>query len=69
MSYADTSKAILETIGGAGYRVTVCEETAGGCTVMAVGIETGQTKIVQARDLYEATVELAFQLGIELEDG
>ena len=62
------AKAILETVGAAGYVVSV--STAEGLpAVEAVSEGTGERFVVRAPDLCAAAVELAQQVGIELEDG
>ena len=60
------TKAILETIGNTGYAVTT---EAGKLT--AVDEQSGERFIVryERRDFYDAVVELAQRVGIELEDG
>ena len=58
-------KAILDTIRGAGFTVTVADGS-----VTATDQETDETFIVKYDDnFYDAVVELAEQAGIELEDG
>ena len=60
------TKAILETIGNTGYTVTI---EAGRLT--AVDEQSGERFIVRhgRKDFYDAVVELAQRVGIELEDG
>ena len=60
------SKAILETIGNAGYVITIEADR-----LTAVDNETGEQFIVRhgRDDSYDAVVELAQQVDIELEDG
>ena len=62
------SKAVLETIGDAGFLVTVGASERLP-VVTAVNTNTGERFVVRGGDLYHATVELAEQVGIELEDG
>ena len=62
------TKAILETIGGAGFTVSL--GAADGLSVVeAIDSETGERFVVRGDNLYAATVELAEEVGIELEDG
>ena len=60
------SKAILQTIGAAGFTVTTKSDS-----VTAINLETGERFIVRfdAENSYSAVVELAQQVGIDLEDG
>ena len=60
------SKAILEIIGSAGFIVSI-----GVDDVTAINQETGERFIVRfdADHFYDAVVELAQQVGIDLEDG
>lgn len=60
------AKAILDMIHAGGWVVTVSAND-----VTAVSKTTGERHIVryQGDDLYPAVVELAVQLGFELEDG
>ena len=62
------AKAMLETIGAAGYVVSI-SGSYGQLVVEAVNEDTGERFVVRAPDLYAAAVELAQQVGIELEDG
>ncbi len=62
------TKALIEVIGSAGYGVQVGMAT--GCHVVeATDRETGETFVVRGDDLYRTVVELAQQVGIEIEDG
>ena len=63
MNHADVSKAILETIGGAGY-IVVTGADNGQHVVEAIDQKTGERFIVRGPKLYEATMELAEQVGI-----
>lgn len=60
------SKAILETVGSAGFTVQVSAKI-----VIAIDQQTGERFIVRfdADHFYDAFVELAQQVGIDLEDG
>ncbi len=62
------TKAIIETIGGAGFSVQLYGKN-GQSVVEAVNEETDETFVVRGDDLYLVVVELAQQCGIELEDG
>jgi hypothetical protein len=64
-----TKKAIIETIGNAGYAVMTGADSSGNSVVEATELTTGETFIVRADDLYTAVVELAQQVGLDLEDG
>ena len=60
------SKAVLETNGAAGFDVRV-----GADNVTAINQKTGERFMVRftAEHFYGAVVELAQQVGIDLEDG
>ena len=60
------SKAVLETIGFAGFTVHVSANN-----VTAINQKTGERFIVRfdADHFYDAVVALAQQVGIDLEDG
>ena len=60
------TKSVAELIGGNGYQVFL-----GPDSVTAHQTESGQTHIVRYHDgnTYRAVVELAVQLGMELDDG
>ncbi len=62
------TKAIIETIGAAGFTVQLYGQD-GGNVVAAVNEKTDETFVVRGDDLYGMVVELAQQCGIELEDG
>ena len=62
------TKAIIETIGGAGFDVQLHAKD-GLHIVEAIVRETGEAFIVRGDDLYRAVVELAEQCGIDLMDG
>ena len=64
-----TTKAIAESISDAGYGVLFGADKDGNLIVKAIQLETGETFIVSGEDLYEVVIELAEQVGIELEDG
>ena len=61
------TKAILETIGVAGYAVSIGADN-GLPVVEAIDNKTGERFVVRG-ELDEAAVELAEQVGVELEDG
>ncbi len=63
------TKVLVETIGEAGYRVDIAGDGQGGYDVTAVADRDSERFIVRGADLYESVVELAGQVGIELEDG
>ena len=63
-----TTKAVIETIGGAGFTVQLYGKN-GQNVVEAVNEKTDETFVVRGDDLYLVVVELAQQCGIELEDG
>ena len=62
------TKAIIETIGGAGFTVQLYGKD-GRNVVEPVNEETDETFVVRGKDLYLVVVEPAQQVGIELEDG
>ncbi len=62
------TKAIIETIGGAGFTVQLYGQDSQN-VVEAVNEETDETFVVPGVDLYLVVVELAQQCGIELDDG
>ncbi len=64
-----TTKAVLETIGDTGYTVMTGADRHGNAVVEATDDHTGEKFVVRTDDLYTAVVELAQQVGIELEDG
>ncbi len=62
------TKAVIETIGAT--RFTVQLYAADDQQVIeAMSQRTGEAFVVRGDDLYTAAVELAQQVGIELEDG
>ena len=63
------TEIIVETIGEAGDRVDIAGDGEAGYVVTAVAHRGGERFVVRGADLYEAGVELAGQVGIELEDG
>ncbi len=63
------TKVLVETVGDAGYRVDIAGDGQGEYVVTAVAHRGGERFVVRGVDLYEAVVELAGQIGIELEDG
>ena len=63
------TKAIIESIDGCGYTVMMGADSDRNSVVEATDTKTGERYIVRADDLYTAVVELAQQVGIELEDG
>ena len=63
------AKAIIETITDAGYSVMTGADSDGNSIVEATDKATGERFVVRADDLYAAVVELAQQVGIDLEDG
>ena len=63
------AKAVIETIGRAGYAVLCGVDDDGRYVVEAKDMETGEFFVVRADTLYDAAVELAQQAGLELEDG
>ena len=62
------TKAVIETIGDNGYCVEIGYVDALP-VVVAADLKTGERFVVRGSDLYETVVELAQQVGIELEDG
>ncbi len=62
----DASRVILELVGAAGFTITIDADK-----VTAVNQETGERFIVRYEPDYfcEATMELAQQVGMQLEDG
>ncbi len=63
----EVTRAVIETIGAAGYVVEVGYSNALS-VIAAVDERTGERFVVRGGDLYETAVELAVQVGIELED-
>jgi len=64
-----TTKALIETIGNAGYSVMTGKDGDGNTVTEATDQTTSERFVVRADDLYTAVVELAQQVGIDLEDG
>ena len=62
------TKAVIETIGGNGYRVEI-GYTDALPVVVAIDEQTGERFVVRGDDLYETVCEVAAQVGIELDDG
>ena len=62
------TKALIETIGAAGFAVQL-SASEGHHVVEAVNKETGEQFVVRGEDLYATVVELAGQVGLDLEDG
>ena len=58
-----TTKAIIETIGAAGFSVELGVE-GGREVAKAVSEETGERFVVRGDDLYTVVVELAAQCGL-----
>ena len=63
------TKVLVETIDDTGYRVDIAADGYGTYTVTAVGYHDGERFIVRGPDLYETVIELAAQIGMDLEDG
>ncbi len=65
--------ALLDTIRGAGFHVgwtqAITERLEHRYVVNAVDARTGESFTVAGPEEYDALVELAGQVGIELEDG
>ncbi len=64
-----STKALIETIGATDYAVMVCADSDGNKVVEATEKKTGERFVVRADDLYMAAIELAQQVGVDLEDG
>jgi len=64
-----TTKVAIETISGAGYGVLFGADPDGRLIVEAIDLETTETFVVTGNDLYTVVLELAEQVGIDLEDG
>ncbi len=58
------TKSLIEVIGDSGYDIQI-----GNNTIEAINKKTGERFIVRCSNLYEGSIELAQQVGIELEDG
>ncbi len=63
-----TTEALIEVIGDSGFTVQL-HAADGQDLIEAVDQRTGEAFVVRGDDLYTAVVELARQVGIELEDG
>lgn len=64
-----TTKALVEVISDAGYVVMIGADSNGNRVVEATDEKTGERFVVRGDNLYATVVELAQQVGIELEDG
>ena len=62
------TKAVIETIGGAGF-VVMLSHVNGFHVIEATAQDTGALFVVTGADLRTTAIELAEQVGIELEDG
>ena len=58
------TKSLIEVIGDCGYDIMI-----GHNTIEAIDKKTGERFIVRCSNLYDGSVELAQQVGIELQDG
>ena len=63
-----TAKALIETIGRAGYVVNLDAAGGGTMAVTAISEESGETWVVRDADLYSAVVQVAEQIGFELRE-
>ena len=63
-----TTKILIETIGNAGYSVMTGADSDGNTVVETTDKTTGGRFIVRGEDLYNAVVELAQKVGLDLED-
>lgn len=63
------TKALIEVIGDSGYTVMVGADSDGNSVIEATDEKSGEHFVVRAATLYKAVVELAEQIGIDLEDG
>ncbi len=61
--------ALIETISNAGYSLMTGADSDGNSVVEATDERTGEKFVVRGDDLYTAVVELAQQVGLDLEDG
>ncbi len=64
-----TTQALIETIGDAAYSVMTGRDSDGNSIAEATDLTTSERFIVRGDDLYTTVVELAQQVGMELEDG
>ena len=62
------TKSVIETIGDAGFAVML-SHVNGLHVIEATAQDTGELFVVTGDDLYATAIELAEQVGIELEDG
>ena len=62
------TKAVIETIGDAGFVVMLSHDN-GLHVIEATAQDTGELFVVTGDDLYTTAIELAEQVGLELEDG
>ena len=73
MTTPHVTDAVLHVIKGAGYSLgettTINRDGTTSHVINAVDARTGESFTVSAGTLYEAVVELAGQVGIELGDG
>ena len=61
------TQSLIETIGNAGYDIQIGSEK--GCHIIeTVDQESGERFIIRSSDLYEGAIELAQQIGFELEE-
>ena len=58
------TKSLIEVIGDSGYDIMI-----GNNVIEAIDQKTGERFIIRCSNLYDGSVELAEQVGIELEDG
>ncbi len=64
-----TTKALIKTVGDAGYSVVTGADSHGNSVVEATEERTGEKFVVRADDLYTAVVVLAQQVGVDVMDG
>jgi hypothetical protein len=62
------TKTLIETISNAGYTVMTGADSDGNSVAEATDEATGEMFVVRPDDLYAAVVELAQQVGLDLED-
>ena len=58
------TKSLIQVIGDSGYDIMI-----GTNVIEAVDQVTGERFIIRCSNLYDGSIELAQQVGIELEDG
>ena len=68
MTINTVTEALIETMGAAGFTVQL-GASEGHHVVETVNEQTGERFVVRGEDLYATVVELAGQVGIDLEDG